>query len=123
MSIQHPKAQSAPVFRSNRDVAIHVPDKAAAEKFYGNVLGFKLIGHGKDHLVLDTGNFHLWISEASTPLSYVPSFSVNDREVARHYLEARGCVAVTGAPTYFRDPFGFVFDVIEHKDAVDENRG
>ena len=111
------KPASAPTpkigFKSNRDVAIHVPDLDQAAEFYGNVLGFKPINRSGSQLAFDTGTFRLWINKGK-PLSYVPSYTVADFEAAREYLESHGCTPVgRGAPSYFKDPFGFVFDIIE----------
>ncbi len=108
------KSKQSISFRSNQDVAVHVTDLAKAEEFYGDVLGFKLVTRGEDHLAFDTGTFRLWVNKDRKPQSYVPSFSVPNFADARRHLEAHGCRPATAkSTTYFMDPFGFVFDIIE----------
>ncbi|WP_316193048.1 VOC family protein [Bradyrhizobium sp. SZCCHNRI1029] len=100
------------LFRSNRDVAVHVLDIDKAIEFYGNVLGFERIS-GEGHVAFETGNFRLWINR-DAPQSFVPSFSVTDMAEAKRLLTEHGCTPIgPSAPSYFRDPFGFVFDIIE----------
>lgn len=118
----HPKAgprESAKrevSFRSNRDVAIHVPDLAKAREFYGDVLGFEVLNRGGDQLAFDTGTFRLWVNKHHVLRSYIPSFDVADYQAARSYLEAAGSTpASPDSTSYFKDPFGFVFDIIEHR--------
>jgi len=102
-------------FRANRDVAIHVPDIEKAIEFYGDVLGFERIDDGNGHVAFETGNFRLWINQGK-PQSFVPSFSVTDLAEAQRLLEAHGCTPIgSSAPSYFRDPFGFIFDIIGSK--------
>ena len=106
------QSEIRPNFRSNSDVAVHVLDLAKAEKFYGDVMGFKLVSRNNGQLAFDTGTFTLWLNEGEAR-SYIPSFSVRDSVAARKYLENNGCTPVgPHAPTYFKDPFGFVFDII-----------
>lgn len=103
-------------FRSNRDVAIHVHDLAPALRFYGVVMGFPRIGRSERHLVFDTGTFRLYVNRSDQLCSYVPSFDVPDREEARRRLAAAGCGRpAVGPSSYFEDPFGFVFDIIERR--------
>src|SRR5215470_10420514 len=97
------KVESSRVFRSNRDVAIHVPDLEKAKEFYGKVLGFKLIS-GNESLAFETGTFRLWINEGK-PQSFVPSFTVSDRAASRQYLIDHGCTPLgSQMPSYFKDP-------------------
>ncbi len=107
-----------PGFISNGEVAIHVADLARAEHFYGDVLGFRLVGRTARQLEFDTGALRLYVNLDSRPLpGFVPSFNVADRAAALEYLEAAGCkpVAVASQPGlhYLRDPFGLLFDVVE----------
>lgn len=107
-------ANSGVSFRSNRDIAIHVPDLGLAEEFYGTALGFRVTGRSKNHLVFDTGAFRLYVNRDSTLRSFVPSFDVSDAAAARRRLEALGCTKASPGPeSYFKDPFGFVFDIID----------
>jgi catechol 2,3-dioxygenase-like lactoylglutathione lyase family enzyme len=110
--------ESRVAFRSNSEVAIHVPDLARAEAFYAGVLGFRLVAKSADQLEFDTGALRLYVNrdlEALRP--YIPSFDVPDCAVARQYLEAAGCKLVSAGghsgAVYFQDPFGFAFDIIE----------
>lgn len=102
-------------FRSNRCVAVHVKSLAKAERFYGHVLGFKLKKKSKDNLEFDTGLLRLYVNRSPKGRSPVPSFSVKSLAKARRLLEGAGCKIVVDweRALYFRDPFGFVFDVIE----------
>jgi catechol 2,3-dioxygenase-like lactoylglutathione lyase family enzyme len=105
-------------FRSNCEIAIHVPDLAQAEAFYAGVLGFRLVGKSPDQLEFDTGSLRLFVNrdlEALRP--YIPSLDVPDHAAARRHLEAAGCKVVSAGghsgAVYFQDPFGLVFDIIE----------
>lgn len=106
-----------PLLRSNREIAIHVADLARAEAFYGKLLGFRLVRRTLDQLEFDTGELRLYVNrDATNPISYIPSFDVEDYHEAREFLEAAGCaVRFAGDQPipYFEDPFGFVFDIIE----------
>jgi len=110
-------APDGPILRSNREIAIHVPDLARAEAFYGKLLGFRLVRRTLDQLEFDTGELRLFVNrDASDPISYIPSFDVENYREARSFLEAAGCkVRFAGKQPvpYFEDPFGFVFDIIE----------
>jgi catechol 2,3-dioxygenase-like lactoylglutathione lyase family enzyme len=102
-------------FRSNRCVAIHLKSLAKAEHFYGDVLGFKLRKKTRDSLEYDTGLLRLYVNKARKGQPPVPSLSVKSLVKARRLLKAAGCKIVADGEKalYFRDPFGFVFDVIE----------
>jgi catechol 2,3-dioxygenase-like lactoylglutathione lyase family enzyme len=105
-------------FRSNCEVAIHVPDLARAEAFYRGVLGFRLVSQSDDQLEFDTGALRLFVNRDPEALrSYIPSLDVPDYAAARRHLEEAGCKTVSAGPhsgmVYFQDPFGLVFDVIQ----------
>lgn len=109
---------SEPVrLRSNREIAIHVPDLAKAEQFYSKLLGFRLVRRSLEQLEFDTGELRLYVNrDKSQTISYIPSFDVPDYHRAREFLESVGCklrFAGDQAVPYFEDPFGFVFDIIE----------
>lgn len=110
-------ASRRPSFRSNSELAIEVADLDAALHFYAGVLGFRLVDRSEDHLELDTGALRLYVNRRPQQRAFIPSFDVDDAVAARRYLESSGCVTVPAGPdaegVYFRDPFGFVFDVIE----------
>ena len=103
--------------RSNREIAIHVPDLGRAEAFYGKLLGFRLIRRSLDQLEFDTGELRLYVNrDMASLIPYIPSFDVDDYHEARRFLEAAGCklrFAGEQPVPYFEDPFGFVFDIIE----------
>ena len=108
------KTKSAVTFSSNSDVAIHVPDLQKAEAFYGGALGFTVTSRGDDHLAFDTGRFTLWVNKDPHARSFVPSFDVSNHAAAKQVLEASGCKVLTaGKVTYYQDPFGFLFDIIQ----------
>jgi catechol 2,3-dioxygenase-like lactoylglutathione lyase family enzyme len=104
-------------FRANTDVAVHVPDLAAAEAFYGGVLGFAVTERGPTHLAFDTGSFKLWVNRDDEARPFIPSLDTPDTSAARVALTDAGCRIVRNADGtggfYFEDPFGFVIDVIE----------
>src|ERR1700687_4523517 len=88
-------SKSRVVFRSNCEIAIHVPDLARAEAFYGGVLGFRLVAKSADQLEFDTGALRLYVNrdvEALRP--YIPSLDVPDYAAARRHLEGSGCKTV-----------------------------
>ncbi len=97
-------------FRANHVVAIHVSDLAKAEEFYSKQLGFTVKSSSSEQISLDAGAFTLWVNKDSQNRSYIPSFSVSDYKEANRLLEAAACKTVS---TYFEDPFGFAFDIIE----------
>ena len=113
---------NSPLLRSNREIAIHVADLVRAEAFYGKLLGFRLVRRTLDQLEFDTGELRLYVNrDASKPISYIPSFDVDDYHEARRFLEDAGCkVRFAGEPPvpYFEDPFGFVFDIIERPSRI-----
>ena len=105
-------------FRSNCEIAIHVPDLARAEAFYAGVLGFRLVARSADQLEFDTGALRLYVNrDPQTVIPYIPSLDVVDYPAARRHLEAAGCKLVSAGAhsgaVYFQDPFGLVFDIIE----------
>jgi catechol 2,3-dioxygenase-like lactoylglutathione lyase family enzyme len=104
-------------FKSNRDVAFEVKDLAAAEKFYGDVMGFELAERRGDSLVYETGHLTLYVKESGDPHPPMLSFRVPDLEEARSYLEENGCeiTAEWDRALYFRDPLGVVHDIIKEK--------
>ena len=85
--------------RSNREIAIHVPDLARAEAFYGKLLGFRLVRRTLDQLEFDTGELRLYVNrDASGLISYIPSFDVDDYHEARRFLEMAECRTLPRAP-------------------------
>lgn len=104
------------VFRSNSEVAIHVPDLDEAEGFYVTALGFRLVTKTDEYLEIDTGSLRLYVNhDPETSRSFIPSFDVTDMARAREHLDSIGCrtVSLPNGGVYFEDPFGFVFDIVE----------
>src|SRR5271169_407773 len=81
-------------FRSNNCVAIHLRDLKKAEKFYGSVMGFKLLSKSKDQLEYDTGHFLLYINRGKKIQPPIPSFSVANAVDAKNHLKKNGCKMV-----------------------------
>ncbi len=112
-------ALATPAFRSQPEVAIHLPDLGRAKAFYGGVLGFRLILDEPDKLAFETGAFTLWVNLDERVMSYVPSYAVADFERAKAHLVAAGCRILRESAAekalYFVDPFGLVADVIERR--------
>jgi catechol 2,3-dioxygenase-like lactoylglutathione lyase family enzyme len=111
-------SESRVAFRSNCEIAIHVPDLARAEVFYAGVLGFRLVARSADQLEFDTGALRLYVNrDPETVIPYIPSLDVANYARARRHLEAAGCKLVSAGThsgaVYFQDPFGLVFDIIE----------
>lgn len=102
-------------FRSNNCIAIHLTGLAKAERFYSDVLGFKLKSKTRTCLEYDTGHFMLYLNRSAKAQPPTPSFSVRSIAKAKRLLKGARCQIVVdrGSSLYFRDPFGNVFDVIE----------
>src|SRR5713101_4984003 len=89
-------ADSGAAFRSNCEVAIHVPDLARAEAFYAGVPGFRLVAKAEDQLEFDTGALRLYVNRDTKVLRpYIPSIDVVDYAAARRHLETAGCATVS----------------------------
>lgn len=85
------KTETRVKLRSNKEIAIHVSDLDQAEAFYGKLLGFRLVRRTLDQLEFDTGELRLYVNrDTSNPISYIPSFDVDDYREARQFLEAAG---------------------------------
>ena len=107
-------------FTANDELALHVPDPAAAESFYTGVLGCTVFDRSDDCISLRNGALRLYLlrDPARTHDAVVPSFDVPDRAAALDLLRAAGCTLVAIGPHapggfYVQDPFGVVFDVVE----------
>jgi catechol 2,3-dioxygenase-like lactoylglutathione lyase family enzyme len=102
-------------FKSNNCIAIHLTSLAKAERFYSDILGFKLRSKTRTCLEYDTGHFLLYLNRSSKSQPPTPSFSVKSIARARKLLKGARCQIVVdrGSSLYFRDPFGNIFDVVE----------
>jgi len=111
-------------FRTNREVAIHVPDLEAARAFYGGTLGFELEGESEGLLVFGTGEIRLFVVADEEAVPAVPALEVRDYEEARRFLRETGCEIVEeweeARALYLRDPFGLLWDVVEREDREGE---
>jgi extradiol dioxygenase family protein len=105
------------LYKSNTNLAIHVPDLGKAKQFYTGVLGFEAFEETEDRLVLDTGSLALYVVKDEDTMPFIPALAVSDLDEARRHLEKSGGQVVRDwTPTraiYFKDPFGIVWDVIE----------
>jgi predicted enzyme related to lactoylglutathione lyase len=107
-------------FIANNELALHVADPAAAEKFYTEVLGCVAFNRTPNCISLTNGALKLYLlrDPASTHEPVIPSFSVTNRAAALARLQAAGCALVPVGPhapgeSYIKDPHGIVFDVVE----------
>jgi hypothetical protein len=107
-------------FVANNELALHVADPAAAEKFYTEVLGCAVFNRAPDCISLTNGALKLYLvrDPARSHDAVVPSFSVKNRALALARLQAEGCTLVPIGPHapgkfYLKDAHGIVFDVVE----------
>lgn len=109
-------------FTANNELALHVPDPEAAERFYTAVLGCRVVDRTPDCISLTNGLLRLYLlrDPVRTHDAVVPSFDVSDRAAALAQLQAAGCTLVPIGPhapdgVYVKDPFGVIFDLIERR--------
>src|SRR5438045_2882354 len=107
-------------FVANNELALHVADPAAAEKFYTEVLGCVVFNRAPDCISLTNGALKLYLLRDPAPThdAVIPSFSVTNRAAALARLQSAGCVLVPIGPhapgdSYVKDPHGILFDVVE----------
>jgi catechol 2,3-dioxygenase-like lactoylglutathione lyase family enzyme len=107
-------------FVANNELALHVADPAAAEKFYTEVLGCVVFDRKPDCVSLTNGALKLYLLRDPAPShdAVIPSFGVKNRAVALARLQSLGCALVPIGPHapgefYVKDPAGIVFDVVE----------
>ena len=107
-------------FVANNELALHVADPAAAEKFYTEVLGCVVFNRAPDCVWLTNGALKLYLLRDPAPThdAVIPSFSVTNRATALARLQSAGCALVPVGPHapgkfYVKDPNGIVFDVVE----------
>ena len=107
-------------FVANNELALHVPDPSAAEKFYTEVLGCVVTKREADCISLTNGALKLYLlrDPARTHDAVIPSFSVTNRATAISRLQSVGCTLVAIGPHapgefYVKDPHGVLFDVVE----------
>lgn len=117
------RRRAEPAFRTDASISIHVPDIAAARRFYGEVLGFRLVKDDEDQLVFDTGALRLYVNWHPDPISFVPALRVRDVGTAKRHLVEGGARVLRewGGEKgfYLQDPFGLLIDVVEELDPDD----
>jgi len=108
------------IFSANNELALHVPDPAAAERFYTETLGCVVTDRTPDCISLRNGALRLYLlrDPVRTHDAVIPSFDVADRAAALTQLQVAGCTLVPIGPHapdgyYVRDPYGVIFDLIE----------
>lgn len=113
-------------FVGNNELALHVSDPSAAERFYTETLGCIVVDRTPDCISLTNGALRLYLlrDPVRTHDAVVPSFDVPDRAAALARLQAAGCTLVPIGPHapgefYVQDPYGVVFDVIERQPRAD----
>ena len=103
-----------PALRCSRDVILRTPQWAAAQHFYGTVLGLPVSHSGEAIVGFEAGAIQLYV-ERGAPHGPVFDFLVPDVEAAKQRLLAAGCTLVEEDATvprcYLRDPFGLVFNL------------
>lgn len=121
--MSHADHAGSAAFRANNEIALHVPDPAAAAVFYEQVIGGQVVARGADCIEVRSGVLRLFLLRDPVPTHdrVVPSFDVPDRAAALTRLQAAGCTLVPIGPHapdgfYVRDPFGVVFDVLERRE-------
>jgi histidine triad (HIT) family protein len=114
--------RAAQQFTANDELALHVPDPAAAESFYVDTLGCVVFDRAPDCISLKNGALRMYLLRDPHPSheQVVPSFDVKNRAEALARLQAAGCSLVPIGPHapgehYVRDPFGILFDVVERR--------
>jgi catechol 2,3-dioxygenase-like lactoylglutathione lyase family enzyme len=107
-------------FVGNNELALHVSDPVAAEKFYTEVLGCVVFDREPNCISLTNGALKLYLLRDPAPThdAVIPSFSVTNRAAALARLKSAGCALVPIGPHapgefYVKDPHGIIFDVVE----------
>ena len=99
---------------SSRDVIVRTADLAAAERYYGTMLGFAVCHRGPGILGFETGAFRLYV-EFGPAHGPVFELLVADVEATRTRLLDAGCVLVEedrgGPRCYLRDPYGVTYNI------------
>lgn len=110
------RASGASEFRSNRDVAIEVPDLVRARAFYADGLGFTVCSESASHVEVDAGALRLWIKGTGRSTSFMPSLDVHDVARAKSIIRTAGGRIADGPESddgfVFTDPFGNAIDVV-----------
>ena len=107
-------------FRISPNIAVRTAqfDKAAA--FYSSLLGLADRSGDPQLADFDTGPINLFVIGDDEVHGPVMELFVDDLEMAREELLARGCEIVRwrgkGQDCYVRDPFGVLFNVWEMDD-------
>jgi catechol 2,3-dioxygenase-like lactoylglutathione lyase family enzyme len=109
-------------YKFSRCIAFQTPDCDRAVEFYQRVLGFAVVAEHKDYVEVSAEQNRLFLAKA-TGSGPVHELIVPDLEAARKELVANGCEVVRwegrGKDCYIRDPFGFVFNLWEEREAFE----
>jgi catechol 2,3-dioxygenase-like lactoylglutathione lyase family enzyme len=113
---------TAPSFNGNNELALHVANPEAAEAFYVETLGCRVVSRTTDCIALESGALRLYLLRDPARIhdAVIPSFDVPDRTAALARLVSAGCRLIPIGPhapdgVYVQDPFGVIFDVIERR--------
>lgn len=99
------------MFTADPGLAVFTPDLDAAAVCYGETMGLPCVSRTEDMLHFESGPLCLYVTRSAQAQGFTPSFTLEDAQVARANLLAAGCEALGDG--HFRDPFGFVFGVME----------
>jgi catechol 2,3-dioxygenase-like lactoylglutathione lyase family enzyme len=107
----------AVAFVADDNLAMHVTDMEKAEKFYSDVLGFRLLKRTNDRLVYHTGKITLYVVKNTKVMPFIRALGVRSYEKAKQHLTRNGCKISREWPEdralYFEDPFGITLDIVE----------
>lgn len=87
-------------------IAIGVPDRAAAERFYNEVLGFPTGDKAEDWTEILAGPLKLYLCDDD--MAYCMAVEVDDVDMVSKHLEHYGCEQLfeSGGEVFVKDPFG-----------------
>jgi lactoylglutathione lyase len=102
-------------------VALEVGDVEEAVAFYGSLFALRAVDREPGMAFLDMGDQFLALSEGRTaPPDDARHFGlvVDDKELVRATLAARGIAVEPGRRLNFRDPWGNLVQVVDYRDIM-----
>lgn len=106
-------------FRLTHHINLPVSDIAAAERFYGTVLGLPQAPRSDEYIEFTDGTLHFYLDPDESTPGPIFEFAVEDLEAAREELVAAGCTVLRwdgpGKQNYMRDPNGYCFNLWEEE--------